>query len=105
MLNCIHIKKLAREPVQNERQKYVTKFSHNFSDSTFLFDNSATGHFSRKFPPDGTPSGHTGSNDIGLKSVWSPGVESIPLIHTQNKNENTEYTVYIDNSFWKIIQN
>jgi hypothetical protein len=40
----------------------------------------ATGHFSGKFFPKFTGSGHAGSNDTGLKSVSRPGAEPIDCL-------------------------
>jgi hypothetical protein len=37
--------------------------------AALLFDSSTTNHYSRKFFSYGTPSGHTGSNNTGLKSL------------------------------------
>jgi hypothetical protein len=49
----------------------------SISDITFLFGNLATGHFSGKIFSHCTPSGPTGSNDTGLKTIALPGAESI----------------------------
>ncbi len=51
----------------------------SISGVTFLFGNLATGHFSGKIFSRCTPSGHTGSNDIGLKTVSLPVAESITV--------------------------
>ncbi len=49
----------------------------SISGLTFFFGNSAIGHFEGKIFSHCIPSGHTGSNNTGLESVWPPGAESI----------------------------
>ncbi len=78
-----------------------------------MFDNLATGHFSGKIFSHYTPSGPTGSNDTGLKSVWLPGAESIAG-QTHGQTEFGYYiyrwlgfqiNVFIDShsiTYWKI---
>ncbi len=72
--------------VQKEQENMQQNFSlKNISGENISFDFSAAGHFSTKFFFNGTLSGHTGSNDTGLESIWPPGDESI-AVHTQNKD-------------------
>jgi hypothetical protein len=53
----------------------------SINGQNFFFGVSAAGHFSRKFLPYVSLSGHTGSNGTGLMFVSYPGTESI-AVHT-----------------------
>jgi hypothetical protein len=71
------------------------KFSQykSISGVTFFFSNSATDHFWKTISPNGNPSGHNGSNDTSLISLWPPGAESIAC-HTHKHTDRIRILLY-----------
>jgi hypothetical protein len=55
-----------------------------------LFGNLATGHFSGKLSRNGSPPGHTGSNDTGLMTVSGPGTEPVKVQTDRQTERQTE---------------